>query len=310
MPRKNWSSLSPRLAKCSILLSEGMFHSNFSANFRCYERYHGCLATFDSLAFLPGGLSQGLRQFTRSARKQDLDRALVAAIVSKQVWHHSEGFRFWKLNLLQEARFITFTNIDSCFVKLGRIWDHSKLLSIVIAWSGWIVKTGQTSFFFNLHSNLQFWLPMICNCWQLIFECRFSQSCILPMVMSSTIWYVGPVVIYILSLVWKNLGLNPGAHFASLWKCLGDGMSPIKTASAKLLNAQVKQRRPGRCRVWQTPVWAGAWSDFKCLLWRCYVDMWLQRQKKKYIYKLNKILNRSLLNRTGRIGLSKNQLHT
>lgn len=62
-----------------------MFHSNFSANFRCCERYHGCLATFNSLAFLPGGLSQGLRQFTRSARKQDLDRALVAAIVSKQV---------------------------------------------------------------------------------------------------------------------------------------------------------------------------------------------------------------------------------
>lgn len=32
-----------------------------------------------------GDVSRGLRQFTRSARKQDLDRVLVAAIVSKQV---------------------------------------------------------------------------------------------------------------------------------------------------------------------------------------------------------------------------------
>ena len=126
---KSWSSLSPRLAKCSILLSEQMFHSNFSANFRCCERYHGCLATFDSLAPLPGGLSQGLRQFTRSARKQDLDRALVAAIVSKQVWHRSEGFRSWKLNLLQEARFNIYRLLIAAFFELGRIWDHSKLLS-------------------------------------------------------------------------------------------------------------------------------------------------------------------------------------
>lgn len=120
-------------------------------------------------------------------------------------------------NLLQEARFITFTNIDSCFVKLDRIWDHSKLLSSHCI--EWLNSTERPNLFFNLHSNLQFWLPMICNCWQLIFECRFSKSCILPMVISSTIWYVGPVVTF-----WAWFGRTWGwirelilLHSGSVW---------------------------------------------------------------------------------------------